>query len=112
MKIKIKKKKKKKLCWNDRSSNFTFFIFYSESAPAVNKKPKKKRTSEISDLSFRSGGLKKSNDLDEPMEGRRTRGRKINYVEALASDSDEVCTCQLMEYCSFIVICLSESLLL
>ncbi|XP_026468003.1 uncharacterized protein LOC113371584 isoform X2 [Ctenocephalides felis] len=61
----------------------------SESAPAVNKKPKKKRTSEISDLSFRSGGLKKSNDLDEPMEGRRTRGRKINYVEALASDSDE-----------------------
>lgn len=53
------------------------------------KKPKKKRISELSDLSFRSG-LKKPDDLDASMEGRRTRGKKINYVDALASDSDGV----------------------
>lgn len=35
------------------------------------------------------GGLDESDDDDE-MLTRRTRGKKINYIDALGSDSDEV----------------------
>ncbi|XP_048526427.1 remodeling and spacing factor 1 isoform X3 [Dendroctonus ponderosae] len=85
------KRKRKKSSWDESETDESDLSGYGRSSKAKQKKKKlgqKESATKKSRPRIQYGGLT-SSDEEEMGRGRRTRGKKATYVDALGSESDE-----------------------